>query len=357
VRSLRRIVAGAVACGVLCLPIVNGANARAQASGGNRDFDFAFGTWATHIAVLDRGRNGKASWTQMDGTVVTRTVWNGRANLEEIEANAPSGRFEGMTLRLYDAQAGEWNLYWSHSEDGDMGPPTIGSFRGGSGVFYDQEPLAGKAVFIRQRYYDVTATSYRFEQAVSSDGGAHWQPNFRAALTRRTEPSVTPEPVAALPRAQHDFDWQFGDWNARMSRLDRPLTASTSWTKLQARVLVRKVWGGRANLAEISVDGGSQRLEFLALRLFEPQRGQWSLNFAGVKDGKFGIPLYGTFANGRGDFYDQEAYNGKTIWIRFSFYDIGSTSARDEQAFSNDGGKTWEVNWISLHSRPLTAAQ
>ncbi len=351
-RSLRCIAAVAAACGALSLPILDGANARAQASGGDGDFDFAFGTWATHISVLDRVQDGNASWAQMNGTVVTRKVWNGRANLEEIEANAPSGRFEGMTLRLYDPQAGEWNLYWSNSKDGKMGPPMVGSFRDGNGVFYDQESLDGKAVYIRQRYYDVTATSYRFEQAVSSDGGTHWQPNFRAALARRLEPSVAPEPVAALPRAQHDFDWQFGSWNARMSRLDRPLSASTSWTKLQASVVVRKIWGGRANLAEISAEGGSQHLEFLALRLFEPERGQWSLNFAGVKDGRLGVPLYGTFENGRGDFYDQETYKGKTIWIRFSFYDIGLTSARDEQAFSNDGGTTWEVNWVSLHSRP-----
>lgn len=348
-KSVFRIALVALACGALALPAFK--HVRAQEPDAARGFDFAFGTWETHISVLRRAGNGAPSWTRMDGTVATRKVWNGRANLEEIEANSPSGRFEGMTLRLYDPQARQWNLYWSNSRDGAMGPPATGTFRDGAGAFYDQETDDGKAVFVRQRYYDITGTSYRFEQALSYDGGAHWQPNFLASLTRVQRPSATPEPVAAMPRAQHDFDWQFGRWNVRMSRLDHPLSGSTSWTRLQARVVVSKIWGGRANLAEISADGGSEHLQFLALRLFQPQSRQWSLNFAGAKNGQIGVPLYGTFKGGRGDFYDQEPYEGKTIWIRFSFYNIGTAAARDEQAFSDDAGKTWEVNWINLHSR------
>jgi hypothetical protein len=346
-----RIAVVILALGALLLSAPH--ETRAQGAGGNRDFDFAFGTWETRISFLRRRPNAAASWATMNGTVVTRKVWSGRANLEEIEANGPSGRFEGMTLRLYDPRAREWNLYWANSNDGAMGTPVIGTFHHGSGAFYDQEVADGKVAFLRQRYYDVTPTSYRFEQSVSHDGGAHWLPNFRAALSRRQQPTVTPQPVMPLPKAQHDFDWQFGSWNVRMARLDHPLSGSSSWTDLHAHVLVSKIWNGRANLAEISASGPSERLEFLALRLFQPQSGQWSLNFAGVKNGQLGVPLFGTFKNGRGDFYDQEPYNGKTIWIRFSFYDIGSASARDEQAFSDDAGTTWQVNWINVHTRAL----
>lgn len=63
------------------------------------------------------------------------------------------------------------------------------------------------------------------------------------------------------------------------------------------------------------------------------------------------MPLYGAFKSGRGDFCDQEPYNGKTIWIRSSFYNIGRASARDEQAFSEDGRRTRQINWISVHAR------
>lgn len=186
-----RVLLVTAACCALALPSFD--DALAQRPDGIRDFDFAFGTWETHISVLRDGTARAAVWARMSGTVVTRPVWGGRANLEEIEANAPWGRFEGMTLRLYNPQTNEWSLYWSNSKDAAIGTPEVGSFRNGVGEFYDQELIAGKKVFVRQRYYDVTPTSYRFEQALSDDG-AHWHPNFVAALIRRQRPSVTPEP-------------------------------------------------------------------------------------------------------------------------------------------------------------------
>jgi hypothetical protein len=337
---------------LLCAALLSPSFGRAQpsATDGEHDFDFAFGTWATHISVMTHTSHGVPVWARMNGTVVTRKVWSGRSNLEEIEADGSSGRFEGMTLRLYDPKTREWNLYWSDSSDGTMGVPAVGAFRNGRGEFYDQEPIGGKMTFVRQRYYDVTPASYRFEQALSHDGGVHWEPNFVASLTREPEPSTTPKPVSALPPAQHDFDWQFGSWKTRMSRLERPLSGSTKWTPLNAHVEVSKIWGGRANLAEIAADGPGH-LEFLALRIFQPETKQWMLNFASSSTGEFGVPLYGAFKNGRGVFYDQERYGVKTIWIRFSFFDIGTFSARDEQAFSSDAGQHWEINWKNFHTR------
>ena len=136
-----------------------------------------------------------------------------------------------------------------------------------------------------------------------------------------------------------------------MSRLQHPLTGSTTWTELDGTVVVRKVWDGRANLAEIKADGPSGHLEFLSLRLYNPQARQWSLNFASSNGGTLSVPMIGEFKNGRGEFYDQESFNGRTILVRFIFSDISATSGRDEQTFSDDGGKTWEVNWINTHTR------
>lgn len=136
-----------------------------------------------------------------------------------------------------------------------------------------------------------------------------------------------------------------------MQRLQRPLTGSTKWTELDGTVVVRKVWDDRANLAEIVTDGPSGHLEFLSLRLYNPQAHQWSLNFASSSSASFGVPMIGEFKNGRGEFYDQEAFNGRTILVRFTFASDSPNSTRDEQAFSDDGGKTWEVNWINTATR------
>ena len=150
---------------------------------------------------------------------------------------------------------------------------------------------------------------------------------------------------------QHDFDWEIGTWKLHVSRLQHPLTGSTTWIEFNGTVVGRKVWDGRANLAEIQVDGPTGHIEFLSLRLYNPQSHQWSLNFASSNSGTLSVPMVGEFKNGIGEFYDQEDFNGRMILVRFVFSAVSSDSGRSEQAFSDDGGKTWEVNWINTYTR------
>jgi hypothetical protein len=162
--------------------------------------------------------------------------------------------------------------------------------------------------------------------------------------------------LAAPPRAeprdgQHDFDFEIGTWKTHLTRLDHPLTGSKNWLTYDGTSVVRKVWDGRANLVELEVDGPTGHLEGLSLRLYNPQARQWSLNFANAAGGAFGTPTVGEFKNGRGEFYDQEAVGGRMILVRNVFSDVTPSSCRFEQAFSDDGGKTWEVNWVAVDTR------
>jgi hypothetical protein len=150
---------------------------------------------------------------------------------------------------------------------------------------------------------------------------------------------------------EHDFDFEIGTWKTHLKRLLRPLTGSTTWVEYDGTTIVRKVWNGRANLVELVADGPAGHFEGLNLRLYNPQSHQWSLNFANSSDGTLAQPTIGEFKNGRGEFYDQEKYNGRTIFVRFVISDITPTSCRFEQSFSDDGGKTWEVNWIAIDKR------
>lgn len=104
-------------------------------------------------------------------------------------------------------------------------------------------------------------------------------------------------------------------------------------------------------MVELDADGPEGHFEGLNLRLYNPQSHQWSLNFASGRDAIFGPPAIGEFKNGRGEFYDQETFNGRAIFVRFVITDITPASCRLEQAFSVDGGKTWEVNWIATDTR------
>jgi hypothetical protein len=150
---------------------------------------------------------------------------------------------------------------------------------------------------------------------------------------------------------QRDFDFDIGTWTTHLSRLRHPLSGSTTWVEFEGTTVVRKVWNGRANLAELEADSPDGRLQVLSLRLYDPQARQWSLNVANVSGGALSVPTIGEFRDGRGEFYDQEQFNGRTILVRNVWSDITPDSCRFEQAFSDDGGKTWEVNWIALDTR------
>jgi hypothetical protein len=150
---------------------------------------------------------------------------------------------------------------------------------------------------------------------------------------------------------QHDFDFEIGTWKTHLRRLQRPLSGSTNWVEYDGTTVVSKVLDGRANLVELKVNGPAGRLEGLSLRLYNPQSHQWSLNFANINDGQMTRPAIGEFKNGRGEFYNEDTYNGRAIFVRFLITKITNDQYKFEQSFSIDGGQTWEVNWIAVDTR------
>jgi len=155
---------------------------------GQHDFDFEIGTWKTHIKRLVHPLTGSNTWAEYDGTSVVRKVWNGRANLVELEVEGPAGRIEGCSLRLYNPSAHQWSLNFSNSRVGTMATPTIGEFSNGRGEFYDQETLNDRAILVRFVISNITSTSVHFEQSYSSDGGKTWEANWIADDSRITDP-------------------------------------------------------------------------------------------------------------------------------------------------------------------------
>jgi hypothetical protein len=164
--------------------------------------------------------------------------------------------------------------------------------------------------------------------------------------------SVAAAQPAPAPRdGQHDFDFEIGAWKTHISRLLHPLTGSTTWVEYDGTSVVHKVWNGRANLLELEVSGPAGHIEALSLRVYNPDSHQWSLNFSNSSSGTLGVPTVGEFSHGRGEFYDQETSGGRVVLVRFVISDIAADSCHFEQAFSADGGRTWEVNWIATDTR------
>ena len=150
---------------------------------------------------------------------------------------------------------------------------------------------------------------------------------------------------------EHDFDFALGKWKTELKRLAKPLSGSTTWVQYEGTTLCRSVWGGRANLVELDASGPAGRIEALSLRLYNPEAKQWSLNFSNARIGTMANPTLGEFRNGRGEFYNQDTFDGRAILVRFIISDITKDSVRYEQSFSDDWGKTWEVNWIAIDTR------
>lgn len=165
-------------------------------------------------------------------------------------------------------------------------------------------------------------------------------------LPRCLAQAPNPEKSAAAQRdGQHDFDWDIGTWKTHQKRLLRPLTGSTTWVEYEGTDIVRKVWDG-INEGVIEANGSAGHLEIYTLRVYNPDAHQWSIYFLPRAAGTLSQPVVGEFKNGRGEFYDQEPYKGKMILVRFTVSDITPNSCHFEQAFSDDGGKTWEPNFV-----------
>lgn len=335
------------------------------AQNGEHDFDWEIGTWKTYQSLLRHSSKGSPTWLQYNGTDVIRKIWGGRANLGEIEATGPAGHLEILSLRLYNPQSHQWSFNVANRATGTL-DPMFGEFRKGRAAFVDQEPYYGhKMTLIRIRAFDIHPESCDFDQSYSIDVGKTWVVNFKVAETLMGKPEpwgwASPmaqtdldksEPLFREPGTgqdpQHDFDFDFGTWKVHIRRLLHPLTGATTWGKYNGTDVVHKIWGGRANLAEVEANGPAGHLEFLSLRLYNPQSHQWSLNVANSADGTMNVPTIGGFKNGRGEFYDQETFDGRAVWARTTWSDITPHSYHFEEAFSDDGGKSWQPNFIAV---------
>jgi hypothetical protein len=161
---------------------------------------------------------------------------------------------------------------------------------------------------------------------------------------------------AAGPRdGQHDFDFEIGTWRTHLKRLAHPLSGSMIWAEYDGTSVVRSVWGGRANLVELEVDGAQGHIQGLSLRFYNPDARQWTLTYSNSRSGTVSPPVYGEFRAGRGVLFGQDMLGPRAILVRFVITQISPDSIRFEQAFSDDGGNTWERNWIAEDTREKLA--
>ena len=174
--------------------------------------------------------------------------------------------------------------------------------------------------------------------------------SFSSSLPAQTTAPVK-APVEAMQHdGQRDFDFLVGAWKIHLKRLVHAANGADEWVELDGTTDCRPVLDGRAEVEEFKVESHDKKMHIqgLAMRFYNPASHQWSIWWANAKDGAMYPPaVTGEFKNGRGEFYDQEVVDGRTVFTRYVWTGTSTPSPHFEQSISTDGGKTWQLWWIT----------
>ena len=170
----------------------------------------------------------------------------------------------------------------------------------------------------------------------------------------RTLPVLTL--LISMPILAQDFDFLYGSWKIHNTYLKDRLAGSSTWLEFEATGEVAPILNGLGNFDSFHAVRDGKAIEGATLRLYNPTTGTWSIYWAdNVRAGILQPPMVGKFQDGIGEFFGDEELNGRKVLCRFRWTQ-SAKSPRWEQAFSGDGGKTWETNWIMNFERMAPAS-
>jgi hypothetical protein len=149
----------------------------------------------------------------------------------------------------------------------------------------------------------------------------------------------------------NDFDFLIGDWSVFHRRLKRRLVGDTEWIEFTGPASARKILDGFGNFDEFQILLPSGAYVGSTVRLFNPATQLWSIYWMDSRNPTLDPPMVGKFSDGRGLFYGDDSFEGRPIRVRFIWSPMTMRTCRWEQAFSADGGSTWETNWVMAFSR------
>lgn len=166
------------------------------------------------------------------------------------------------------------------------------------------------------------------------------------------EPPLASPPKTRPTGHEHDWDWLVGRWNVKHRRLKERLTGCTQWEEFAGTSVVWLTLGGLGNVDNNVIEIPSGTYHGLSLRAFDAKSNQWAIWWLDARDPTvIEPPVRGGFKDGVGTFMGDDTLRGKPIKVRFLWSKITPTSAHWEQAFSPDGGATWEMNWENDFTR------
>ena len=366
-------LAAGILAAVLGAPIHASQDAPAPAAAapdlsGAHDFDFWIGAWRVHHRRLRERLAGSHDWIDFDGTAITRAALGGLANVDDSLFNMPGQPYRGVGVAAYDPKNGLWSTWGLDGRDPSaaLDPPARGRFDKGVGTFYADDTFDGKPIRVRFIWSHATPATAHFEQAFSPDGGKTWETNWTSDFQRAEGAAATaliaasqaatgiPSPPAGADLGGlHAFDDRMGDWRVHSRRLKERLAGSHEWVEFDGHQSGFKTLDGWGNAIENDFDMPSGAYSGLTIRAYDPKTGLWAIWWLDGRDPSDPLdpPMKGRFDKGVGTFYADDSFKGKPIRVRFTWTQVTARSGHWEQAYSPDGGKTWETNWISDFQR------
>lgn len=153
----------------------------------------------------------------------------------------------------------------------------------------------------------------------------------------------------------NDFDFLVGHWTVHHRRLKERLAGCTEWEEFRGACSLRPLLNGQANVDDNVLELPSGTYRAASIRAYDPATDRWSIWWLDSRHPHdLGTPVVGAFKDGTGTFLADDTLNGQPVRVRFLWTDITPSSARWQQAFSQDGGATWETNWIMEFQRVIS---
>lgn len=150
-----------------------------------------------------------------------------------------------------------------------------------------------------------------------------------------------------------DFDFLFGDWRVAHRRLKRRLAGDDGWETFEGTVSARPILGGHGNMDDNWLDAPGGAYRAVSLRAFDPATARWAIWWLDARrPHSLDTPVVGAFDGGAGTFFADDVFEGRPIRMRFLWTRTDTPNPRWEQAFSPDGGASWETNWVMTFTRP-----
>lgn len=329
---------------------------RANSETHRADWQWLVGNWDVRHRRLQERLAGSDDWAEFAGKSACWPTMGGLGTIDDNILDLPGGTYRGAGVRAFDPTTGKWSIWWIDGRNPTrIDPPVVGGFVDDEGVFIGTDRFNDKQIDVRFRWHETRGGSPHWDQAFSTDGGKSWEINWRNYFTRT---GVDPTPLPLLddrglsPRIR-DWDFLAGRWNVRHRRLKDRLSGSKEWIDFDGTFVNWSILGGQGNVGDNVMNFPRGTIRGMGFRTFDPASEQWSSWWIDNRNPAIvDTPVRGGFStDGTGTFLADDSFEGRPIQVRVIWSRITAKTARWEQAFSPDGGQSWETNWISDFAR------